>query len=341
MIPFVFIVLGLCIGSFLNVVILRYNTGKGLNGRSQCFSCARQLTSRDLWPVFSFLFSGGRCRTCKSKISKQYILVEIATAFLFYLAYLHNAPLLSSLDGTGSPAIVLFLIKSILDCIIMSLLVFMAGYDIRHKIIPDAAVFTFSGLALLSSFITLFSTSYANVIMSGGSMWPSIWWLLAAGPLLALPFYLIWLLSGGRWMGLGDAKLALGFGWMLGLALGGTAVFFGFWVGAAYAILIMLLRPTVALGNKLLIVVLAALALSAEMKYGVLQVSNITVIAVCVVLMIPILLSNTPFLKKRTLWGHLPALEMKSEVPFAPFLIIGLLIVYVLGYNLFTLNMWL
>ena len=77
------------------------------------------------------------------------------------------------------------------------------------------------------------------------------------------------------------------------------------------------------------------------MKNGVLQVSNITVIAVCVVLMIPILLSNTPFLKKRTLWGHLPALEMKSEVPFAPFLIIGLLIVYVLGYNLFTLNMWL
>jgi prepilin signal peptidase PulO-like enzyme (type II secretory pathway) len=50
-------------------------------------------------------------------------------------------------------------------------------------------------------------------------------------------------------------------------------------------------------------------------------------------------LSRTNFLRKMTRWGYLPALQMKSEVPFAPFLIIGLLIVYVLGYNLFIFGL--
>lgn len=328
--PYAFVVFGLIIGSFLNVLILRYNTGKGFGGRSECFSCGRQLTGRDLWPVLSFLLHKGRCRTCKSKISRQYVLVELATAIFFYLVYVHNA--------ANSASWSIFLIKSAVDCAIMSLLVFMAGYDIRHKIIPDLGVFIFGGLALISSCITL----HANGLLS---VWPlshpassATWWLLAAGPLLALPFYLIWLLSGGRWMGLGDAKLVLGFGWMLGLSMGYTAAIFGFWAGAAYAVCIMLLRPDIKLRNKLLIVLLAILALGTELKYGIFSISPMAVLVMAMVLLVPIILSQTPFLKKLTRWGHLPALEMKSEVPFAPFLIIGLLIVYVLGYNIFVFS---
>ncbi len=319
-------VFGVLIGSFLNVLILRYNTGKGIGGRSQCFSCGRSLTAIDLFPIFSYLFSRGRCRTCKSKISKQYVLVEMVTGFLFVLAYAHNAHLLGGLVHGGMPAlgvmssVGLFALKSAIDCLLMSLLVFMAGYDIRHKIIPDLAVFVFAGCALVGS-----------LIVPGFS-----WWLIASGPLLALPFYAIWLLSRGRWMGLGDAKLALGFGWMMPLSLAGTAVIFGFWVGAAYAILIMLLRPDIALSKKLWIVCGAALALALEMKYGMIYIPYAIVASVIVILLIPVLLSLTPFLKRLTRWGHLPALQMKSEVPFAPFLITGLLIVYVLGYNLFT-----
>ena len=327
---------GLIIGSFLNVLILRYNTGKGLGGRSECFSCGRNLTTRDLLPVVSFLLYGGRCRTCKSKISKQYVLVELATALLFVLTYVHNQYLLPGYAGSGELAMAgiagatsfpwLFLIKSIIDCAIMSLFVFMAGYDIRHKIIPDGSVFLFAILALLGWWATV-----------GFS-----WWHLAAGPLLALPFYLIWLLSGGRWMGLGDAKLALGFGWMLGLSAAGTAAIFGFWAGAVYALAIVLLRPDVRLKNKILLLICLALVLYAESTYGMIMISNAFMATVLIVMACMIVISRTQFLKRLTRWGYLPALRMKTEVPFAPFLIVGLLIVYVLGYNLFTfwIGLW-
>jgi prepilin signal peptidase PulO-like enzyme (type II secretory pathway) len=332
----VFAAFGLIIGSFLNVLILRYNTGKGLGGWSECFSCGRRLTTRDLFPVLSFLFWRGRCRTCKSRISRQYVLVELATAFLFMLTYLHNAPLLSAaqaVQGMGFPIPTsAFIIKSIIDCMIMSLLVFMAGYDIRHKIIPDLAVFLFGGLALVGSILVPPMT--LGAVGAGLSLW-----LLTSGPLLALPFYLIWLLSGGRWMGLGDAKLALGFGWMLGLSAGGTAVIFGFWIGAAYAVLVMILRPGISLRNKFAFWAFIAFLMIVESLYGAVHVSTVAMSVILLALLGCIGLSRTNFLRKMTRWGYLPALQMKSEVPFAPFLIIGLLIVYVLGYNLFIFGL--
>ncbi len=222
------------------------------------------------------------------------------------------------IDITG-----IFIVKSLIDGALMSLLVFMAGYDIRHKIIPDLAVFIFAVLALIGSLIV-------SPIGAGFS-----WWLLAAGPLLALPFYLIWLFSGGRWMGLGDAKLAVGFGWMLGLSLGGTAVIFGFWVGAAYAVLVMILRPDMPMRSKALFLASIAFIMWIESSYGAVHIPLVAMAAVLACLVAMIVISRTDFLKKATRWGYLPALQMKSEVPFAPFLITGLLIAYLLGYNLF------
>ncbi len=274
--PIIFVgILGLIIGSFLNVLILRYNTGKGFGGRSMCFSCRRQLTSIDLVPLLSFLGFKGRCRTCKSKISPQYILVEIITALFFIAAYIHNVALFGS-ASQGSFSI-LFIIKLATDFTIMSLLVSMVAYDIRHKIIPDIAVVLFGILALISQF------ALGNLD----------WRLFIAGPILALPFYLIWLLSQGRWMGLGDAKLVIGFGWMLGLSAGATAIIFGFWFGAIISVLLIAIQR----------------------------------------------ITNLEKVRRWTRSLHIPRLNMKSEIPFAPFLIAGLLIVYILGYNLFTFSL--
>lgn len=276
-------ILGLIIGSFLNVLILRYNTGKGFGGRSMCFSCMRQLTSIDLVPVLSYLGFKGRCRTCKSKISPQYVLVELFTALFFILAYLHNIVLfgISGSDFAGVSAggsfSIIFIIKLACDLSIMSLLVAMVAYDIRHKIIPDIAVILFGILALISQLVI------GNIS----------WQLFFAGIILALPFYLIWLLSQGRWMGLGDAKLVVGFGWMLGLSAGATAIVFGFWFGAIISV-------------------------------GLIAIQRIT---------------NIDKIRRLTRNLRIPRLNMKSEVPFAPFLIAGLLIVYVLGYNLFTFSL--
>jgi leader peptidase (prepilin peptidase)/N-methyltransferase len=74
--------LGLCVGSFLNVVILRQGTG-AFSGRSSCMSCAKTLAWYDLVPIASWVFLRGRCRACDSSISIQYPLVEGATAILF------------------------------------------------------------------------------------------------------------------------------------------------------------------------------------------------------------------------------------------------------------------
>ena len=81
-------VIGLSVGSFLNVVILRTNAGSSLGGRSRCLSCQAQIAPKDLIPLVSFLALGGKCRSCGARISWQYPLVEFGTGLLFFAFYL-------------------------------------------------------------------------------------------------------------------------------------------------------------------------------------------------------------------------------------------------------------
>ncbi|MEK7645103.1 MAG: prepilin peptidase [Patescibacteria group bacterium] len=266
-------VLGMLVGSFLNVVVLRYNTGRLRQalfggGRSHCFSCDKTLAWYELVPVASFLAQGGRCRGCKCRLSWQYPLVELLTGLLFVVAFLHEAV------GAHSFGLLLALI-------ILSLLVVIGVYDLRHKIIPDALAYAFAAFALVYSLGRLFSApsslEYTNTLFQ------AIPWLLAAGPLLFLPFYLLWKVSGGRWIGLGDGKLALGMGWFLGLSGGVSAVVLAFWLGALVAVVMLAVQRF-------------------GQRFGQLL---------------------GPALGAR--------LHMKSEIPFAPFLIIGTVLVYATG----------
>src|SRR5690606_22028608 len=112
--PLVIIAFGLVIGSFLNVVIYRFHTGRSLNDRSHCLSCGKTLRWFELFPIFSYLALRGRCRSCRSFIPYRYALVEALTACLFLLAYL------KTLD--------LFLLPGLL--IFLSLLIIVAVYDV-------------------------------------------------------------------------------------------------------------------------------------------------------------------------------------------------------------------
>ncbi len=214
--PFILaFILGTVVGSFLNVVSLRYDTGKNLGGRSACMSCKKKLTWVELVPLFSFLVQKGKCLKCESKISWQYPLVEFVAGALFVLIFLTYPPV-------SYTAAILTVIHVLAACLLLVITV----YDIRHKIIPDPFVFAFAALALLSLFV------------GGSTLWhvPGFEALIA-GPLLAVPFALLWVISGGRWMGFGDAKLAIGIGWFLGISGGFNAVILAFWIGAICSVL--------------------------------------------------------------------------------------------------------
>lgn len=262
-------VFGLIVGSFLNVVILRLNTGMGMNGRSHCFSCGINLAWTDLVPVFSFVFLRGRCRNCKTPISWQYPLVELLTAGLFgLLTYIYV------------PMDLLSTTFWLVHIIIASIMIVIFVYDARHKIIPNQMVYSFIGL------------SFILILLKGISLSAVL-----AGPVLFLPFALLWLLSKGRAIGFGDAKLAWGLGWMLGLIGGASAVILGVWIGALVSIVCIVY------------VKLLNLVAKSKISSGVLPVRS--------------------------------GLGMMSQVPFAPYLIIGLYIALVTSIDVLNLQSFL
>ena len=253
---FIFFIFGLIIGSFLNVVIYRYNTQKSFGGRSACMSCQNKLSWYELMPLISFLGLRGRCRSCKTKISIQYPLIELVTGLIFAFLFLkfENIFYTNTLIFTGIYAYY---------ASIFSLLIIIAVYDLRHKIIPDALSLVFGILAFLGLF---FFTNYGFYLHL-----PSILEFLS-GVLIALPFALFWFISRGTWMGLGDAKLAVGLGWLLGLSRALSGLVVAFWSGAIIGLFLVIFSK----------------------KYG-----------------------------------------MKSEIPFAPFLVWGALLAFLFELHLF------
>ncbi len=259
-------IFGTIIGSFLNVVILRQGI-KSLKGRSECSSCHKKLEWYELIPIISFLIQKGKCKKCKKNISWQYPLIEISTAVVFLLIFNFQFSIFKQFS-----MIDFFDLISL--WIIFSLLIIIFVYDLYHKIIPDLWVFLFSSLSLLRVFVLDFQ---------GFGFLSFVW----AGPILAFPFVFFWIISRGEWLGLGDAKLALGIGWFLGLVKGSSAIILGVWLGALMGLFLIFLTKI------------------NESK-------------------------RLSFLSKN--------FTIKSELPFAPFLIIGTILVFFFGWNVWSLN---
>lgn len=252
-------VLGVCVGSFLNVLIWRFRTGWGVGGRSHCLSCGKTLSAHELIPLFSFLIQGGKCTHCRAKISWQYPIVELIGGVLTaYIVYRHVAEL-SQVSG---------IVSLFLEVSLWWTLLIIAVYDIKHKIIPNQWV---GFLALVGLIHASFASLGTIPAWGGNAIFPIIpaWFDFLAGPLIALPFALMWFISDGRWVGLGDAKLMLPLGWFFGIGQAISIFIFAFWIGAIPSIILLL-------GKKL---------------------------------------------------------NMKSEIPFAPFIILAALLVYITGIN--------
>jgi leader peptidase (prepilin peptidase)/N-methyltransferase len=203
--PFIFAAgLGLILGSFLNALLFRFNTGRSvMRGRSACMRCGHELSAADLIPLLSYLFLRGKCRYCGSRISWQYPAVEATAAALAAGVYLQNPDPLWFAYWFA----------------VWMVLLFIVVYDLRHKIIPWSATLTLMALALIHAVV--FGT----------------WWGIALG----VPLLLRSLVSGGRWMGWGDGILELSLGGLLGLTAGFTALLAAFWSGAIIGILLLIL----------------------------------------------------------------------------------------------------
>ncbi len=215
---------GTFIGSFLNVLILRHNTGKTLLGRSGCMSCRGQLRWFELVPVLSWVIQRGRCLRCASRVSLQYPLVEIVAGLSFALAYFIS---------TTIPEFVFNV------ALLLTLLVIFV-YDLKHKIIPDLYVWIFLGLGVVAMFVDFETLGFVRPSLSQ----------VVAPFTTALPFVTLWLISRGRWIGFGDAKLALGMGAFLGIKGGLIAVLYGFWSGAAMSISIIAAQKLLTLSRS-------------------------------------------------------------------------------------------
>lgn len=176
---------GLVMGSFLNVVIDRLPIGESLlYPPSCCTACGRELSPLELVPVLSYLALGGRCRMCGASIPPRILLVEMLTGVLFALLY-----------GIYGATLQLFLATAY-TCVLLA----VTFIDLEHMLIPDILILPATGFALLMM-------PFWRVPLASGPLSQ-----LVGGLVAFFLFFLIWFISlkamGVDAMGFGDVKLA-------------------------------------------------------------------------------------------------------------------------------------
>ncbi len=213
-----FFILGTSVGSFLNVVVGRYDkTRKWWQGRSFCESCQRQLSWWENIPLVSYLVLRGRCSACHSPIPLEYFLVELGTGlvYAFIISYFKTSNLLLT------------------TCYLLltALLITVFLFDLHYQIIPD---WTVIGLIILAVLIHSGYSHLQGVLrfhLGGG---------LAAGLASSLFFLILHLITRGQGMGLGDVK----FVFFMGLFLGWPRILIGHYVafltGALVGVILIL-----------------------------------------------------------------------------------------------------
>jgi leader peptidase (prepilin peptidase)/N-methyltransferase len=201
-------VLGLCIGSFTNVVIYRLPRGESIvTGRSRCTLCGKMIAWYDLFPLLSYLLLRGRCRNCRTPIAWRYPLVEGLTAGLFLVLYLHFG----------------LTVITIKYLFLAALLVAVFFIDLEHFIIPNSLVLTGVIFGIGISFFI-----------------PSVsWWSVLSGAVSCSGFLLLVSLISRGGMGLGDVKLAVVTGLFLGWPLGPVGLLIGICVGGLLGIVLL------------------------------------------------------------------------------------------------------
>jgi len=224
----IFFVLGLIVGSFLNVVVYRINLLESILGRSYCPSCKEKVRWYDNIPVLSFLVLGTKCRDCGEKISWQYPILEIATGIIFALVADHFFVLSSPISWIAT----LFYIG------VFSMLLIIFVYDLKYMEIPMIVLWAAVGWTATYLLIA----DWANFGSVGNITDLKLYSGLIGGAVAFLFFYSLVFISKEKWMGMGDAYLGLLIGLVIGWPKVLLALMLAFTLGAFVGIVLILMK---------------------------------------------------------------------------------------------------
>jgi prepilin signal peptidase PulO-like enzyme (type II secretory pathway) len=211
---------GLFVGSFLDVVVNRLHAGRDfVQGRSECDHCKRELRWFELIPVASWVLQGGRCRHCHKRLRWEYPAVELITAVLFGLST-------AAFEFHTYGDIGVFL----LWLYVLGSMIVLAVYDVKWYLLPDKVLLPLIAPA-------------AAIIIGEALTQRSL--MVALGPVLAAllfggAFYSLAAVSKGKWMGGGDIKLAFVMGLLLGLQRTSLAMLVAFNSAAIVGVALLL-----------------------------------------------------------------------------------------------------
>jgi leader peptidase (prepilin peptidase)/N-methyltransferase len=227
-------VFGAIIGSFLNVVIHRIPREESIAfPASHCPSCGTAIRPYDNIPVVSWAVLRGRCRSCRTPISARYPAVELLTAVLFALTYLHTGLTLSLLFDLAFVAALLALIF----------------IDAEHMILPNVITYPGAALALVARVVV---PNLYGVAALGGAQTQLRPWLVSLGGAILGALVgggFLWLVGwlwervrGVEAMGLGDVKMLFMVGAYIGWPLTLLTIFVGVLTGSIAGVSVMLGR---------------------------------------------------------------------------------------------------
>ncbi|MFH0712542.1 MAG: prepilin peptidase [Candidatus Jorgensenbacteria bacterium] len=253
---FALFIIGLAIGSFFNVVAFRYNPSrsvfhhKNLGGRSHCTHCGKRLQWFELIPLVSFVIQKRKCRSCGEKLSFQYPIVELLGGLILAGIPLYFAKFYAIMEPFSFSSS----LRSYYGFLILWILVFLTWLlisviDHRHYLVPDGlnvALGVFGIIiaaikSLPSGWLLPFHDSFLRHYELILSPTQTVWLNHFLGALIGgLFFVLLVALSRGRGMGMGDVKLAIVSGLILGWPDIGLATILAFILGGVWGALLLL-----------------------------------------------------------------------------------------------------
>ena len=208
-------ILGICFGSFFNVVGYRLPNNMSLAfPPSHCTNCNHKLGALELIPIFSYIFQGGKCKHCKEKISVFYPIFEFITGVLFVLSYLSFKDVYPEI------------LKILYALLFVSSMVIIMVSDTKYMIIPDEVLIFFSIITIIVKLLILWKNEVITSFMSFGY---EFIFILLDGLIMFIIMYIIRLLGNFMFkkesMGGGDIKMMTYISFILGWRLSIVVIF--------------------------------------------------------------------------------------------------------------------